>query len=115
MERPLGWPEIFLTPLWSTIFVALSRFLPNKKCKLHLTQTTHTKKRPKINQPIYTLLKIITNLIKSKLGNWKVTILYATHIESCSSVTATIYISDGREKKDTKGHLIEGGFKRFNN
>lgn len=36
MDLPLGSPEILLTPLWSTILVARSKFLPNMKCKLGL-------------------------------------------------------------------------------
>lgn len=34
INLPLGCPEILLTPLWSTILVAPSKFFPNKKCKL---------------------------------------------------------------------------------
>lgn len=33
-NRPLGEPETRRTPPWSTILVARSKFLPNKKCKL---------------------------------------------------------------------------------
>lgn len=36
MDLPLGSPEILLTPLWSTILVARSKFLPNMKCKLRV-------------------------------------------------------------------------------
>lgn len=41
MERPLGSPKTLLTPLWSTILVALSKFLPNKKCKLNFDRNRH--------------------------------------------------------------------------